>query len=470
MNGDKRHQITVPSPAAPKAGHLKLGGRSDAGSELTVDGQSLWRDGQPWFPVMGEFHYARYPRAQWEAELRKMHAGGVTVVGTYVFWNLHEERRGTCRWDGDRDLRGFTDLCGEIGLEVVARIGPWGHGESRNGGFPDWLLTLGLDLRTNDPAYVEIVRGWYAEIAGQLEGRFWSTGGPVIAVQIENELYDQRAHMLALKRIAQDVGFDVPLWSATGWGRADLPRDEYVPLFGGYPEAAWDEHDAGWARQSRLHFFFTHVRDDFTIGSDLRQDAGTPGAAPNNGGGAIGGNAPGATGPELDRYPFATCELGAGMYTAYHRRPLVEAEDVAAISLVKLGSGSVWQGYYLYHGATQVIGELSTMQESHATGYPNDCPVLSYDFQAPLGEFGQVRPSYALLRQQALWIAAEGAALARMQPTLPDDGPADVDDRATLRWAVRSDGESGYLFVNNHQPVERLERHEQVVVRGWLRA
>ncbi|NDL58487.1 beta-galactosidase [Phytoactinopolyspora mesophila] len=463
MNTGQRRVLAAHAPAAPLTGHLRLGGRSAAGGEIRVDSQSLWRDGEPWFPVMGEFHYARYPRAEWDAELRKMRAGGITVVGAYVFWILHEERRGHYRWDGDRDLRAFAELCADVGLDIVARIGPWGHGEARNGGFPEWVMALDLDTRTNDSQYLDIVRPWYGEIAQQLEGLFWTEGGPVVAVQIENELHDQPDHLLTLKRMAQQAGFSVPLWTVTGWGRADIPRDEFIPVFGGYPEAAWDEHDAGWARQSRLHFFFTHVRDDFTIGSDLHQDADAEsGSRSDDGGGAIGGDAEGALGPELERYPFATCELGGGMYTAYHRRPLVEAEDVAAISLVKLGSGSTWQGYYMYHGATQVIGELTTTQESHATGYPNDCPVLSYDFQAPLGEFGQVRPSYCLLRQQALWIEAEGPRLARMQMTLPDDSPTDVDDHSTLRWVLRSDGDSGYLFVNNHQPVESLPRHEAV--------
>lgn len=395
-----------------------------------------------------------------------MRAGGITVVGAYVFWLLHEERRGSFRWDGDLDLRAFIELCQEVGLEVVARIGPWGHGEARNGAFPDWLQDLNLRTRTNDPAYLDIVRPWYAEIARQLDGLFWVDGGPIIAVQIENELYDQPDHLRTLKELAKEVGFDVPLWTVTGWGRAAIPRDEFIPLFGGYPEAAWDEHDAGWARQSRLHYFFTHVRDDFTIGSDLRGDSDTTATGDTGDGGevggAVGGHAEGATGPELERYPFATCELGGGMYTAYHRRPRIPADDIAAISLVKIGSGSTWQGYYMYHGGTQVVGELSTTQESHATGYPNDCPVLTYDFQAPLGEFGQVRPSFALLRQQATWVASEGEQLARMVTTLPDEGPADVDDRETLRWSVRSDGEAGYLFVNNHQPVETLAEHHDV--------
>ncbi len=417
-------------------------GRPDA---ITADARTLWRGGRPWFPVTGEFHYARYPAAEWREELLKVRAGGVTGVATYVFWNLHEERRGRFDWSGDRDLSRFVATCADAGLDVAVRIGPWAHGESRNGGFPDWLLAEDCVPRTDDPRYLDLVRPFFTQIGLRLRGLTRRDGGPVVAVQVENELHDQPGHLLTLKRLARESGIDAPLWTATGWGHAQLPPAEVIPLFGGYAEAAWDTPHDGWPRQSRAHYFFGPGRDDDSIGADLR----------TTGGG-------GADESHLADYPFATCELGGGMYTSYHRRPVVCAHDVAALSLVKLGSGSVWQGYYLYHGASQKVGELSTLQESHATGYPNDCPVINYDFQAPLGEFGQFRESYFRLRLQHLWLASDGSDLAPMTLTMPPDAPSDTGDRRALRWSVRSDGRSGFLFVNNHQPVETLPTHEDV--------
>lgn len=426
-------------------GHLRLGdppGRPDA---ITVNSRHLSRGGRPWFPIMGEFHYGRCPAAEWREELLKMRAGGVTVVSTYIFWNLHEERRGVFDWSGDRDLRRFVTTCAELGLDVVVRIGPWAHGESRNGGFPDWVLESGCVPRTDDPRYLDLVRPLYEQIGARLAGLTRELGGPVVAVQIENELHDRPGHLLTLKRMAREAGIDAPLWTATGWGHARLPPDEVLPLFGGYAEAAWDTAHDGLPQQSRAHYFFGPGRDDDSIGADLRT-TGTTGTDESH----------------LARYPFATCELGGGMYTSYHRRPIVEAADVAALGLVKLGSGSVWQGYYMYHGASQKIGELSTLQESHATGYPNDCPVITYDFQAPLGEYGQFRDSFRHLRLQHLWLASDGPDLATMTLVMPPDAPASTADRETLRWCVRSDGRSGFLFVNNHQPVETLPSHEGV--------
>ncbi|WP_327580913.1 beta-galactosidase [Nonomuraea sp. NBC_00507] len=439
-------RVSVPGPPEPPIiGHLAMGeepGRPDA---ITVDSRTLRRGGRPWFPVMGEFHFARYPAAEWREELLKVRAGGVTAVAAYVFWNLHEERRGHYDWRGDRDLRRWVTTCAEAGLDVVVRVGPWGHGESRNGGFPDWLLAEDCTPRTDDPRYLALVRPFFAQIGLQVRGLTRRDGGPIVGVQLENELYDQPGHLLTLKRLAQEAGIDAPLWTATGWGHAQLPPGEVIPLFGGYAEAAWDTPHDGWPRQSRAHYFFGPGRDDDSIGADLRGDGPS-----------------GTDESHLARYPFATCELGGGMYTSYHRRPIVAAADVAALSLVKLGSGSVWQGYYMFHGGSQKIGELSTLQESHATGYPNDCPMINYDFQAPLGEYGQFRESYVRLRLQHLWLASDGADLAPMTLTMPPDAPADTADRDSLRWCVRSDGRSGFLFVNNHQPVETLPAHENV--------
>jgi beta-galactosidase len=439
--------IAIPSTVLPpQEGHLHMGDRSGHPDAIGVNSRYLTRGGVPWLPVMGEFHFSRYPAARWREELVKIQSGGVGVVSTYVFWIMHEEQRSVFDWSDDRDLRRFVTECAAVGLDVVVRIGPWGHGECRNGGFPDWLLQTGIATRTDDPAYLELVRVLYAQIAAQLRGLDRASGGPIVGIQLENELYDQPEHIRTLKRLAREAGLDAPLWTATGWGHARLPADEVVPLFGGYAEAAWDSAHDGWPRQSRAHYFFGPGRDDDSIGADLR-------AGPATGGGDES---------HLVRYPFATCELGGGMYTSYHRRPIVAADDVAALALVKLGSGSAWQGFYMYHGGSSKLGRFSTLQESHATGYPNDCPVISYDFQAPLGEYGQFRDSYQRLRVQHLWLADHGARLAPMVLHMPPGASTDTADRETLRWAVRADGERGYLFVNNHQPAEQLPEHHEV--------
>ncbi|CAL9673095.1 hypothetical protein SUDANB1_07627 [Streptomyces sp. enrichment culture] len=437
------HLLRVPPPVPPPlTGHLPFTDAPGVPDPIEVTSRWLTRGGRPWFPVSGEFHYSRYPHGQWEEELLKMKAGGVTAVASYVIWIHHEEVEGRVRFDGDRDLGRFAGLCARHGLDFIPRIGPWSHAEVRNGGLPDWLLARTSAPRTDDPAYLEPVRTWFREIAARLRGWERANGGPIVAIQIENELYDRPGHLRTLKRLAQEAGLSAPLWTSTAWGGVRLPGEDLFPLYGGYSEAFWTEADGSWPDTCRKHFFFTHERDDEGIGTDLRPTT-VRGAGPAS----------------ADRFPWATCELGGGMAVAYHRRPRVEAEDVGALALTKIGCGSVWQGYYMFHGGTNPAGELTSLQESHATGYPNDLPVLTYDFQAPLGEYGQVRPSYHELRLQHLLLADVGHRISPMRSVLPERSPAGQHDRSTLRWAVRTDGTSGFLFVTNHQPHEPLPDH-----------
>ncbi len=427
------------------SGHLKVRGKNPNGIEINANNRFLTLGGSPWLPVMGEFHFTRYPSLFWREELLKMKAGGIQVVATYLFWIHHEEIETHFDWSGDRDLRRFISLAAEVGLYAYPRIGPWAHGEARNGGFPDWLVEkCGQDVRRDAPLYLAYTRRFYTEIARQLAGLLWKDGGPVIGIQLENELADNPAHILTLKNLAREVGLDVPLYTMTGWGPAQVPIDEVLPVFGGYPDAFWDRQVEDWSRPSRKHYFFTHIRDDNAIGADLLRK---PDVADLS---------------YLERSPFATCELGGGMAIAYHRRPLIKPDDISAMAMVKVGCGNNAQGYYMYHGGTQPDGQLSTLQESQATGYWNDLPVKTYDFQAPIGEYGALSPAYASLRQLHLFLNDFGSCLAAMPMVLPDCIPHDLDDRQTLRWAARSDGETGFVFINNYQRIECLPEHPGV--------
>jgi hypothetical protein len=141
---------------------------------------------------------------------------------------------------------------------------------------------------------------------------------------------------------------------------------------------------------------------------------------------------------------------------------VIEADDIAAAALTKIGSGSNMQGYYMYHGGSHPLGKLSTMNESRASGYPNDMPVINYDFQAPLGEFGQRSESYNALHVLHLFLNDFGSDLAPLPSVMPAVRPASMDDRTTLRWAARSDGKRGYVFINNYQHIESLPDRDGV--------
>ena len=389
-------------------------------------------DGRPWLPVMGEFHYSRVPESEWEEELLKMKSAGVQIVSTYVIWIHHEEIEGEFDWSGRRDLRRFVELCGRHGLYVIARIGPWTHGEVRNGGFPDWLLQKG-PTRRNDPTYMKSVAALYAQIGAQLKGLLWKEGGPVIGIQLENE-YSARGpsqgedYILSLKMLAIKNGLDVPLYTVTGWDNAVVPKAEVLPVFGGYPDAPWDASLTALPPNEVYMFRFR---------SRVGGNVGMPGGPPES---------------EADQSdtPFLTAELGGGVQDTYHRRPVIQPDDVAAMVPVMIGSGANLYGYYMFQGGQNPDGRLTTLQESQATDYPTDVPTKSYDFQAPLDEFGRERASFRKLKVFHYFLNDFGSELAPMSVHAPARTPQTPSDFSVVRASVRTDGQHGFLFVNNY--------------------
>ena len=427
--------------------HLNMGGKNPKGEEINVTSRYFTRNGKPWIGVMGEFHFSRYSRENWHRELAKMKAGGITIVSTYLFWIYHEEIEGKMDFGGDNDIRAFIEECKDVGLDVVIRIGPWAHGECRNGAFPDWLLKKDYKLRDNNEEYLAVVKKWYQSIYNEVKGLFYKDGGNIIAVQIENEFVDNAEHLAKLKEIAVECGFIAPIYTVTGWNSASgakIPVDEVVPVFGGYCEAPWENH------MNRLspspHYFFNRMRNDSAIGTDLIAKTQSDGWQ-----------------LPYERYPFATCELGGGIEVTHHRRPIIKPMDIYAVSLVKLGDGNNLVGYYMYHGGTNKIGELSTFNETKATGYPNDYPILSYDFQAPLSEYGEVREQYGLLNMLHMFVNDFGEEFAPMID-VDSANSVEADDTNSLLYGMRTNGKSGFVFVNHYQRLTELADIENAVI------
>jgi hypothetical protein len=428
---DASQAYSEPGPARFEGGTAK----SPSGGSLTINSRYMMRDGKPWLPVMGEFHYSRYPESKWEEEILKMKAAGIDVVATYVIWIHHEEVEGQFDWSGQRDVRRFVELCKKHGMYVEPRIGPWAHGEVRNGGFPDWLLKKGK-TRVNNPAYLSYVRTWYGQIAQQLKGLLWKDGGPVIGIQLENEYADRgpgagEEHILELKRLAVDVGFDVPFYFVTGWDHAVVPEGAVIPIYGGYPDAPWDASVNKLPPSEVFAFRFrSRVASNMgAIGSSAEESPDTSIQAP---------------------LPYFSAEIGGGLQNTYHRRLVVHPDDIAAMFPVMLGSGVNLYGTYMFQGGENPDGKLSTLQESQAKGYPNDVPVKSYDFQAPLGEFGEERDSFRKMKVFQYFLNDFGEYLAPMMVHGPDRQPANPGDFSVPRAAVRSRGDSGFIFFNNY--------------------
>ena len=409
--------------------------------DVSWDAYSLMADGQRVVPAMGEVHYSRIPTDEWEAEIRKMKEGGITIIATYVFWNHIEEQEGVFRWDGQRNLRHFIEICQKDGLPVVLRLGPFCHGEVRNGGIPDWMFSKNCKMRDENPVFLGYVERFYRQIFTQVQGLQWKDGGPVVAAQFDNEYRGRGEYLMALKQMATKIGFNLPFYTRTGWPElaTPVPFGEMLPLYGDYADGFWERSIEETAGNYYKAFNFKAFRSSTAIATE---QLGEQKERLNKGD---------------EQYPYFTCELGGGMMTAYHRRPYLYPEDAYSMAVVKLGSGSNLLGYYMYHGGTNPEGStyLNETQRTMATNY-NDLPVKTYDFQAPLNEFGQKNPQYYLLRKLHLFMQDWGSILATMEAGFPCKQDISKGDDSFLRWSYRSKDGSAFIFVNNYERLQNL--------------
>ncbi|GAB2545841.1 beta-galactosidase [Gracilibacillus alcaliphilus] len=421
-----------------------LKGKNRDGSEISFTNYYMEVDGKPFFGISGEFHFSRYNHELWEDELIKMKMGGINIVPTYVFWNHHEEVEGNFEWEGDKNLRRFIELCKKHSLSVIIRIGPFDHGEGRNGGLPDWLFGRPFELRSNDEGYLCYVRRLYKEIGKQVQGLLFKDNGPIIGTQLENEFQhaaapwelttgtsnewipggrDGESHILTLKQIAKDSGIDTPIYTATGWGGAIAPADEVLPLWGGYAYWPWifygdvEEHPA-----TPNYIFRDYHNNQVPETFDFE-----PRYKPES-------------------LPFACAEMMGGMTVFYNYRFILPFESVDALSSIKVAGGCNFLGYYVYHGGSNPKGKKTPFLNETVT------PKISYDYQAPIGEYGQVRESYHRLKRQHLFYQQYADSFSKTKTVLAQDfNKMDPKDVENIRYAVRADGNSGFLYINNFQ-------------------
>lgn len=421
----------------------------------SFDNKSLFKGEKRWFPIMGEIHYSRYPDSGWKEALLKMKEGGVDIVSSYVIWIHHEEIENQFEWTGWRDLRKFVQTIKECGLSMILRIGPWSHAEVRHGGFPDWLLAKCPDARnTNDEKYFAEVEKFYKAIYEQVKGLLLKDGGPIIGVQIENEFGHcggltgdaGEAHMKRLEKMARETGFDVPLYTATGWGGAVTAG--LLPVMGGYCEAPWDPRIT--EIEPSGNYVFTYERNDHAIGCDFGLGEGIT--------------------FDMTKYPYLTAELGGGLQVTLKRRPIAQPKDIGAMSLAKMGSGCNLLGYYMYHGGQNPEGKLTTLEENIATGSLNDMSIKNYDFRAPLGEYGLPNGTYGEIKLYSLFAHDFGEFLASTETDLPDSNPITPENLSDLRtsWRYKEcekcGKKRGFVFVNNYQRRRKMAGHKNVVL------
>ncbi len=399
---------------------------SNIKSRYGVNTLYFTKDGKPFLPAAGELHFSRLPHESWRRELLKMKDCGLNMVSTYVFWNFHEEEKGKFDFSGDNDIAKFLSICRDIDMPCILRIGPWDHGEVVRGGFPNRINRLPGKRKNNEKYLSEVEefwRGLYREVAPYLDGE------TVIGIQLENEYTGSTEHIRTLRRLAERIGFKTPFFTMTAWP-SNVPDIEFLPMVGGYPDGPWNMGKKALKPNNR--FSIMPGRTEADIGDDLIKNK---------------------TKAKEDAYqfvPYACCETGPGNQVTQHRRPYISEKDGYGVGFAKFASGCNWLGYYMFHGGRNPIGRF--MQESRITGYPNNYPVIDYDFQAPLNRYGECRPHGDLLRLMHMFAQYFDPEICTKQAFFPRWRSADPTDISFLKCSVRMNAQmSGYFFSSTYE-------------------
>ena len=425
----------------PEYGTLKSwGGSSPDGHILRTNNWYLELDGKPLSLVLGEIHPQRYPAEYWEEAILEMKAAGLNGISAYVFWNQVEPRPGDFNFTGSNDIRRFVELCAKHGMYVWLRVGPFCNAEMLTGGLPPWLYGMPLTERSNHPLYLELVARYFAKIGEQTKGLMWGQGGPVIGVQVENELgvagvdwsrifpqYVNKGgfsglkgdayseHYRTLKKLAVAGGLDAPFFSCTAWGLNDtkpVPADELMPTELGY--------------MGGYYYFKNKDKNWLTLFDNTDH----------------------ALKPFWGKSPVGLSEIGTGlsMSPLMLGKGVLPPEVSSCAALTRFASmPTIYTGYYMFHGGSNPVDPTYGWTVKDETKYPQ----INYDFQAPIGEFGDWRPSLFHLRPFNQFLASHGDELARTAVVHPADPVVKCDDNR-LRSVARMDGNSGFVFFNNY--------------------
>lgn len=398
---------------------------SNIDSSYGVNTQYFTKNGKPYTIIAGEIHFSRVPRERWRETLLKMRECGINTIATYVFWNYHEEYKNVFDFRGNRDIAAFLQICKDLNMPCLLRIGPWCHGEVIRGGFPK-RINLMLKKRCDHPAYLKEVheywQGLYKEVKPYLDGK------TVIGLQPENEYTGSTEHIRTLRKIAEEIGFKVPFFTMTAWP-SGKPDNDFLPMMGGYPDAPWTMGKKALKPNNR--FAITPAKTEDEIGADLHKNT------------VVNENV-------YDDIPYATCEIGPGNQVTQHRRPFISEKDGYGVGFAKFASGVNWLGYYMFCGGTNPNERL--MQENRLTGYPNNYPIIDYDFQAPISRYGVCRSHGDRLRLLHLFINEFDKEICTKQAYFPVWNSNDPYDISFLKCSVRADENGcGYFFAGTYE-------------------
>jgi beta-galactosidase len=365
-------------------------------------------DQHPFQILAGEIHYARIPRAHWRYAMRLARAMGLNTVTTYVFWNLHEPEPGRFNFTGQNDLATFLKIAKEEGLYVVLRPGPYVCAEWEFGGYPAWLIKDRTTVvRSLDPKFMEPAANWFQHLGPVVKPFLLANGGPIIAVQVENEYGSfgkDAKYMQAIRQIVMDSGMggtkEHPTLLYTADGGDQQPNGSLPDL----PAAVNFGPGAASQETSRLRAF-----------------------RPNG--------------------PLWVGEYWSGWFDHWGRNHVSTNTDqqVAEYELLLRQGFSI--NLYILWGGTS----FGWMNGANSDGKDYQPDVTSYDYDAPISERGEPREKYFRLRDAITHVTGVEPPPV---PTIP----------STTTYPIQSAEESASLWDNLPQPISspRLMTMEEI--------
>jgi beta-galactosidase len=318
---------------------------------FTVDRESFLLNGEPFRILAGAMHYFRIHPAQWQDRLLKLKAMGLNTVETYVAWNSHEPRPGEFRFDDGLDIAAYIRLAAELGLYVIVRPGPYICSEWDLGGLPAWLLRdPGMRLRCYHKPFLAAVDRYFAALLPQLAPLQITQGGPILAVQVENEYGsygDDKAYLHYLADGLRARGIDTLLFTSDGQ-----------------------------AGEMLINGTLPGVLATVNFSADAQEAFGRLRAFQSNG-------------------PLMCSEFWNGWFDhwgeEHHTR---DAGEAAAVLDEMLAAGAS-VSFYMFHGGTN-FGFMNGANWEAGQYRPT---ITSYDYDAPLSEAGDPTAKYHAFRE-----------------------------------------------------------------------
>ena len=307
-------------------------------------------NGNPFVVKAAEIHYPRIPKSYWEHRIKMCKALGMNTVCIYIFWNIHEQREGQFDFTGNNDVAEFCRLAQKNGMYVIVRPGPYVCAEWEMGGLPWWLLKKkDIRLREQDPYFMERVKIFEQKVGEQLAPLTIQNGGPIIMVQVENEYGsygEDKPYVSEIRDCLRGIyGKDLALFQCD-WS-SNFEKN-------GLDDLTWTMNFGTGA----------NINDQFRRLGELRPNA-----------------------------PKMCSEFWSGWFDKWGARHETRPAKDMVDGMDEMLSKGISFSLYMTHGGTS----FGHWAGANSPGFAPD--VTSYDYDAPINEYGQTTPKYFELRK-----------------------------------------------------------------------